>query len=103
MCSRRLALALSLFFIAGSLRAEETPVKSRIVSVGLFKNGLAVVRREVTVAGPGTYRFDEVPTPVHGTYWVESDAHIETAVKMSDVDVPLGLALGGNLQEELAG
>ena len=36
--------------------AKETPVESRIVSLGLFKNGLAVAKRAVTVPRPGTYR-----------------------------------------------
>ena len=34
--------------------AEEKAARSKIVSVGLFKNGLAVVRCEVAVPGPGT-------------------------------------------------
>ena len=41
---------------------------SRITSVGLFKNGLAVVKRTVKLPGPGTYRIDDVPQPVHGTF-----------------------------------
>ncbi len=33
---------------------DETPLASRIVSLGLFKNGLAVVRRTATVPTSGT-------------------------------------------------
>jgi hypothetical protein len=104
MTTRRLLLALPVcLFLPTLLLAEESPVKSRIVSVGLFKNGLAVIKRQVTVPGPGTYRFDEVPTPIHGTYWVESDASIETSIKMREVEGPPSQAVGANLQEELAG
>lgn len=89
--------------LGGPASAEETPVGSKIVAVGLFKNGLAVVRREATVVGPGSYRIDDVPSPVHGTWFVECDAPVETAVRMRDVDVPIDQAGGGSLQEELAG
>jgi hypothetical protein len=84
------------------IRAEEAAAKSRVASVALFKNGLAVVKREVTLAGPGVYRLDDVPEPVHGTYWVESEAPVESAVQMREVDVPVE-AGGNNLPEELAG
>jgi hypothetical protein len=95
--------AVVLLLLSGSLRAEETAVKSRIVSVGLFKNGLAVVHRTVTVDGPGTYRLDDVPEPVHGTYWVESSAQVETQVKMREVEVPAGTSGDVDLQKELVG
>ena len=65
--------------------AEETPVTSRIASVGLFKNGLAVVRREVSVPGPGVYRLDDVPEPVHGTFWIESDAVVRARTTVREV------------------
>jgi hypothetical protein len=83
--------------------AEEKAASSKIVSVGLFKNGLVVVKREVAVDGPGTYRLDKVPDAVHGTFWVESNADIEAAVKLREVDVPAHEAGPIGLQEELAG
>jgi hypothetical protein len=95
-------VAVAICLTGGSLSAEEKAVKSRIASVGLFKNGLAVVKREVAVPGPGTYRLDDVPEPVHGTYWVESPATVETAALLREVEVPAE-PTGINLQEELAG
>jgi hypothetical protein len=83
--------------------AEEKPVTSRVASIGLFKNGLAVVRRIATVPGPGTYRLENVPEPVHGTYWVESDAKIVTRLTRRVVDVPADRSIGVDFQEELAG
>jgi hypothetical protein len=104
MRTRLLLLCLALPLVGGPrLRADENAAKSRIASVGLFKNGLAVVKREVTLPGPGTYRFDDVPTPVHGTYWVEASADVESAVKMRDVEGPIDFSAGSNLQQELAG
>jgi hypothetical protein len=98
-----LLAAVPLVWNPAALPAEEVPAKSRIVSVGLFKNGLAVVRRELTVNGPGTFRLDDAPDPVHGTFWVESNSPVETLVKMREVEVPEGVAGNLNLQEDLAG
>lgn len=94
---------IALLNFSGTVRADETPAKSRIVSIGLFKNGLAVIKRELTVDGPGTYVLEEVPEPVHGTYWVESGGSVESLVKMREVEVPARQSATVNFQEELAG
>ncbi len=96
-------VGFALFASACPVHADETPAKSRIVAVGLFKNGLAIVKREAILGRTGTYVLDDVPQPVHGTYWVESAVPIETAVKMREVEVPANEAVPGNLQEDLAG
>src|SRR5438132_10105094 len=74
------ALVLAALALVNPVRADDTPAKSKIVAVGLFKNGLAVVKREVTLGKPGVYVLDDVPNPVHGTYWVESSSPVETTV-----------------------
>ena len=79
------------------------PVKGKIVAVDLFKNGLAVIKCDVTLARPGTYVLEEVPNPVHGTYWIENGGNVETVIKMSDVEVPVGETVAGSLQEDLGG
>lgn len=94
---------IALLNFSGTARADDTPAKSRIVSIGLFKNGLAVIKRELTVDGPGTYVLEEVPEPVHGTYWVESKDAVESLVKMREVEVPARQSATVNFQEELAG
>lgn len=73
--------------IAGVADAQEKVVASRVVSAGLFKNGLAVVTREVNVSGGGTYLISDVPSPVHGTFWVESAEDVEVRVTMREMDV----------------
>src|SRR6266851_901809 len=47
---------LALIAVAAPASAQETIAKSKIVSVGLFKNGLAVVKREVLIPKEGTFR-----------------------------------------------
>jgi hypothetical protein len=89
--------------LAAPVHAEETPVKGKVVAVDLFKNGLAVIKCDVTLAKPGTYVLEEVPHPVHGTYWVESSSPVETVIAMRDVEVPVAEAAPGNLQDDLAG
>ena len=84
-------------------RADETPATSKIVSVDLFKNGLAIVRREAMLGKPGTYVLDDVPDAIHGTYWVDSSAPVETVVKTREVDVPLADVVPGILQDDFAG
>jgi hypothetical protein len=99
-----IVLGIAVFGFAGSVRAaDETVAKSKIVSVSLFKNGLAIVKREATLGKPGVYVLDDVPQPVHGTYWIESTGSVESVVKMRDVEVPATETVPGNLQEDLAG
>ena len=70
------------------IEPDEIPAKSKVVTVDLFKNGLAVVRREATLGKAGTYVLDDVPEPVHGTYWVQSSVPVETLVRTREVEVP---------------
>jgi hypothetical protein len=84
------AVALTLSFVGvGSAGDGEKVVEGRIVSAGLFKNGLAAIKREVTVPGPGVYRLDDVPAPVHGTFWIESDTVVHTRITTRRVERPL--------------
>ena len=98
-----LAAAVVALAPALAFSAEETPAKSRVAAVGLFKNGLAVVRRVVNAPGAGTYLVEDVPEPVHGTFWVESDAQVEARVTMRAVEMPAGRSEGADLQGDLAG
>jgi hypothetical protein len=100
---RAFVVAFVFAVIVAAAAADEKPLESRITSVGLFKNGLAVVQRTAVVPGPGTYRVEDVPEPVHGTYWVESNAKIVTRLSHRAVEVPANRVPGSDLQEELAG
>jgi len=100
----RLSLfAFLMLATASAANAAETEVKSRVTSVGLFKNGLAVVNRTVSVPASGTYRIEDVPEPVHGTFWIESDAKVVTRLTRRLVEVPADKSVATDLQADLAG
>jgi hypothetical protein len=100
---RVLALSLAAVLPASPTLAADTAVKSKIVSVDLFKNGLAIVKREATLGKPGTYSIDDVPAPVHGTFWIDSTGTVDVIVKLRDVEVPVSEAGPGGLQDDLGG
>lgn len=78
-------------------------VEAPIRTVSMFKNGIAVITREIEVNGPGTYVLEHAPTAVHGTFWVESDAVVTTRTLSRRIEVPLDPSAGQNLREELTG
>jgi hypothetical protein len=96
-----IAIALIASFVR-TLSAQE-PADSRIVSVGLFKNGLTLIKREVKISKEGTYRLDDPIELIHGTYWVESDSPIETRIQECEVEPTKPTTFGLDLQTELAG
>jgi hypothetical protein len=101
---RNAALVLAAALPGAPAVAADAPVRSKIVGVDLFKNGLAIVKREATLPGPGTYTVDDVPTPVHGTLWIDSTGGtVDVVVRMRDVEVPATETPPGNLQDDLAG
>jgi hypothetical protein len=98
------AVALCLFSMSMATEGEgEKEVKTKVVAVSLFKNGLAVVKRQVTFDGAGAYRVADVPEPVHGTYWVESTGLTESRVEVRETTLSTPAPLGTNLPMELAG
>ena len=103
LLSAVLSVALHAVPASAQQPEKEAIAKSRIVSVSLFKNGLAVVKREVSVPGTGVFRLDTAAEPVHGTFWIESDSQVDAAVKMRDVETPLHTSPLVDLQEELGG
>ncbi len=82
---------------------DEKEVESKVISVGLFKNGLAVIKRQVSLPGNGTVRVADVPEPVHGTFFVESNGPLDARVEKRRVAMKNQPSLGQNLQDELAG
>ncbi len=81
-------VTLLLCLLVSTANADEQVVTPQIESVGLFKNGLAVVRVAFPVTGPGQYRWDKVPRVVHGTFWVESDGELAIQSTSRKVDQP---------------
>ncbi len=97
--------ALLLVVLATSTAAAEEPtvVESKIHSIGLFKNGFAVVRRDISIPSSGRYSVLDVPVPVHGTFWIESTTRVDTRVTRRRVEVEERRRPGADLQTALAG
>ena len=97
-------LSIFALFAATSLAlAQESPVTSSLKSVGLFKNGVVVVQEEISVPGGGRYLLEQVPTPIHGTFFLESDAVVETTVTQRSVAEPLDEGQMLDFQKDFAG
>jgi hypothetical protein len=94
---------LPVLFAAGSF-AQETPVTPTINSVGLFKNGLSVVRASFEAKSPGTYVWTDPPRCVHGTFLVESEADLSlrSGSRMVEENTERDRPTG-SLQSDLAG
>jgi hypothetical protein len=75
--SNTFAAALLLTAIL-PVMGDEVMVQPKIESVGVFKNGITVVRASFNVPGPGSYRWDQVPQAIHATFSVESEAVLTT-------------------------
>ncbi|MBC7980695.1 MAG: hypothetical protein H7Y36_09055 [Armatimonadetes bacterium] len=97
-------LLLFLALSSTAFAADEKVITPTFDSVGLFKNGLAVVRVSFPAEGPGQYLWDKVPRAVHGTLWVESDGivSVQSTTRMIDKTDDVEVA-SGNLQKDLAG
>jgi hypothetical protein len=100
---RIFGFTLGLLVVALAGFAGEREVESRVVRLGLFKNGLAVVRREVRAVEPGTYVLKDVPEPLHGTFWVESSLPVKARLTEREEEVPFSLGDAVDFQTLLAG
>ncbi len=75
------------FILAAMVGAQEpTTLASKITSASIYRSGLTLVTREVTVpAGKGTYKLDAVPSALDGGFWFGSPDD----VKVQDVRTKL--------------
>lgn len=82
--------------------AGETRIQPQIESVGLFKNGVAVVRAGFTVPGPGSYCWEDIPQTIHGTFEVSGNPvlTVRATRRMVDEEFPGGQP---GMRDELAG
>jgi hypothetical protein len=70
-----LLFALILTSIMTANAMSQQPVQSKIRDIALFKNGLAVVVREVALPGAGEWVLEDMPIPSHGTFWLLSETN----------------------------
>ena len=91
---KRTGFALFALSLAGGIVCAgargESAVSARTEAVALFKNGYAVVWREIEIPESGVYRWEDVPAVIHGTFFVESDMEVEVLATQRDVAVPVG-------------
>ncbi|MDD3586029.1 MAG: hypothetical protein PHQ75_02495 [Thermoguttaceae bacterium] len=78
--------AVTCFSVAGE---NETPVQSRVSSLGVFKNGVLVVQEEISFPGPGHYIWESPPAPIHGTFFLDGDNGITVTSKLRSLSLPL--------------
>jgi hypothetical protein len=96
-----LAAALLLAAVL-PMRGDEVGVQPKIESVGVFKNGIAVVRASFSVPGPGSYRWDHVPQAIHATFSVDSEAVLTTRSTRRLIEEPADPS-PPEIQDALAG
>jgi hypothetical protein len=104
-CARSAIAIVLLTFTCIIAFAEETAIQPKIDSIGLFKNGLCVVKCTFNVDHAGDFTWNEPPRVVHGTFLVESEGPVAVRSTMRKADDASGFASlpTGNLQADLAG
>jgi hypothetical protein len=86
---RRRSGLLLVMAVASSipcLGRAESVVQAKVTEASLFKNGLGFVLRTAETTGPGEYVIENLPIPVHGTFWVlpaSAETTVEEAVAFS--------------------
>jgi hypothetical protein len=82
-------MLLSLLFAVATAK----PIEAKIVAASMFKNGYAVVMREMDVPGPGSWDLTRLPQATMGTLWFSaSDGmsldSVQTATSTSAITIP---------------
>ncbi len=96
--SLRSFLFVSVLFTAFSVQSfcQEKEVKSQIVSLGLFKNGICLVQERIPIPGEGTFYLSNPASPIHGTFFMENNTQGDMEITASsverEIDVPLAKA-----------
>lgn len=87
----------------GDAPSRPVPVVGKIASLGVFKNGIAVVEERFEVSGPGRYATSTPPSPLHGTFFIESDGVVETTSTVDDVEIPISEATEIDWTQDFSG
>lgn len=78
-------------------------VTSRVKSVSMFKNGVALIREEFTVPSSGQYVLDAIPYAIHGAFFIQSDADVEAVLTQRQSRETVGVSGDLNYQKDLVG
>ncbi len=87
--------------LALNLLLANAPATTKIVSASLFKNGYAMVRREITVTGSNT-SLTEIPQASLGTFWVATTGGVKVKELISTQEEVKGTYQAGSLDQLLA-
>ena len=83
--------------------AAPRAVTSRVKSVSMFKNGVALIREEFTVPASGQYVLDAIPYAIHGAFFIQSDADVEAILTQRQSRETVGASSDLNYQKDLVG
>ena len=78
-------------------------VTSRVKSVSMFKNGVALIREEFTVPASGQYVLDAIPYAIHGAFFIQSEADVEAVLTQRQSRESVGATGDLNYQKDLVG
>ncbi len=101
-----LILCFSVFLLLGAgvvFAKNGNFVESKIVSLGVFKNGVILVQEEIPISSTGEFLLKSPPSPIHGTFFVESDAQFTATLTEREREIPLLEAKSLNLGNDLLG
>ena len=67
----------------------ETFIQGVVESLGVFKNGIVVVRERYQIPGSGRYSIMAPPSPIHGTFFIQSEAMVEATTSSAECAIPV--------------
>ena len=72
--SKGLLLSLIVLVVASVTAGAQDALQPTVDEVALFKNGLGFALRHVEVPGAGEFVIDDLPVPLHGSFWIVPDS-----------------------------
>ena len=97
------AAAVESAIVSPVVSAAPRAVTSRVKSVSMFKNGVALIREEFTVPASGQYVLDAIPYAIHGAFFIQSDANVEAVLTQRQSRETVGASGDLNYQKDLVG
>ncbi|MDR0520243.1 MAG: DUF4139 domain-containing protein [Planctomycetaceae bacterium] len=82
---KNIFVLFSLVLVSSAFAAEQK-VTPKIEAAALFKNGFIIVRQSIDIPAAGSYRWENVPGMIHGTFFIDTDLNI--AVRTAHRKVP---------------
>ena len=97
------AAAVESAVVSPSVSPVPRAVTSRVKSVSMFKNGVALVREEFTAPASGQYALDAIPYAIHGAFFIQSTANVEAVLTQRQYQELAGASGDLNYQKDLVG